>query len=120
MPNSRQPGIGAWNDRVTFYAAPASFVGRNDGRPRDEGGPPTVRILRARFGGGSNWADVTSAVQNGARNGEWVWATTDYLHADPTPGWRKHLELTVEIHGKQEAQSIDEGGAWKIIENLAR
>ena len=25
----------------------------------------------------------------------------------------KHLELTVEIHGKQEAQSIDEGGPGK-------
>ena len=90
LPNSRQPGIGAWNDRVTFYAVRLRVLsGETTVAPAMKERPPTVRILRARFGGGSNWADVTSAVQNGARNGEWVWATTDYLHADPTPGWRE-------------------------------
>jgi len=41
-----------------------------------------------------------------------VHAKTDFLGADPTPGWRKHLEITVERNGREEKTSIDEDQQW--------
>lgn len=79
------------------------------------GNAPVLKIISARWGGGNNWKDVTERAQEAyAKNAlTWVWATTDYLKADPTPGWRKKLEIQYEIDNKPYKASIDEGGAFK-------
>ena len=76
--------------------------------------PPTVlvTIVKARWGGGQHWSVVTPRVQEAVRRGETVWASTDFLQADPTPGWRKHLEITFVKLGRQQTMELDEGRQW--------
>ncbi len=76
--------------------------------------PPSVpiTIVKARWGGGQNWSVVTPRVQAAVRRGETVWASTDFLQADPTPGWRKHLEITFVKLGRQQTIELDEGRQW--------
>ncbi len=71
-----------------------------------------LKIIKARWGGGNNWADVSVPVQRAVGEGKTVVAKRDFLGADPTPGWRKHLEITYEKDGQQKSVSIDEDRQW--------
>ncbi|MGC4007139.1 MAG: hypothetical protein QM811_30030 [Pirellulales bacterium] len=81
--------------------------------PGANAAPERLTIVSARWGGGNNWTDVTARAQEGVKKNEWVWATTDYLRADPTPGWRKTLEITFLKDGQNTTSKIGEGGAFK-------
>ncbi len=73
-----------------------------------------IKIERARWGGGDNWADVTQRVQEAVDHHDWVWASVDFLNKDPTPGWRKHLAIIYKQEGsKSRTITVDEGGAWR-------
>ncbi len=67
-----------------------------------------VRVVSARFGGGNNWADVTRRVAQLLAAGTPVWVNPGTLGSDPSPGWRKHLELTYAVDGGQKTVSVDE------------
>jgi hypothetical protein len=79
---------------------------KKDG-PISPGGP--IKIERARWGGGEKWADVTRRVQEAVDQRRTVWASTDFLKTDPTPGWRKHLQITLEKDGRSRTITLDEG-----------
>ena len=42
------------------------------------------------------------------------------LIVDPTPGWRKHLEITYEQTGQKKFVSIDEGQNWNRDDGAAK
>jgi hypothetical protein len=110
----RHVGFGAWESTVAFHSARLRVIsGEATGSPRKGALPPTLVVKKASWGGGSNWADVTPRVLHAVRNNEWAWASPDFCQADPTPGWRKHLNITYDVAGKERSDSIDEGGAWK-------
>ncbi len=71
-----------------------------------------IKIENARWGGGRNWADVTGRVQEVVDQHESVWASPDFLKKDPTPGWRKHLEIRFSKEGRQRTITLDEGQHW--------
>jgi hypothetical protein len=121
MPTPRQIGVGAWKAQITFHSIRLRILsGEATAAAAMTERPPTVRIVGARFGGGSNWSDVTQAALACIRNGEPVWAAVWCLHVDPTPGWRKHLDLNFDNSGKPEAASFDEGAGWKMDPVLSR
>jgi hypothetical protein len=67
-----------------------------------------IHILSARWGGGNNWADVTERLNELLSTNARIWANPHTLGADPTPGWRKHLEVTFMRDGKKQSKHIDE------------
>ena len=69
---------------------------------------PAVKIVSARWGGGNNWSDVTQKMIELVTAGGDIWANPTTLGADPTPGWRKHLEITYVKDGQQKTMRIDE------------
>jgi hypothetical protein len=120
LPSPREIGLGAWDSRVTFHSVRVRVLsGDASSAPTMTEPPPTIAIVAARWGGG-NKADVTQRVREAVRNGEWVWATPDFLHSDPDPGWRKGLDITFDKSGKRQSAGVGEGGAWKIEEQLGK
>jgi hypothetical protein len=113
LPNPRQPGLGAWKSRVTFHSVRLRMLA---GEALSESPVPQPAnlptIILARWGGGKNWTDVTERVQEAVARGDAVQANVSFLAADPTPGWKKHLEITYEKAGKQQSAHIDEGQEW--------
>ena len=73
---------------------------------------PTV-VVSARWGDGTIWADVTKIAQEAVAKGDLVWANNDYFKGDPTPGKRKHLEVTYEKDGRRSTVKIEENEAFK-------
>ncbi len=71
--------------------------------------PAVARIISARWGGGNNWADVTDRVAELAAAGEPIPATDAGLKADPTPGWKKRLEVTYEVGNHVRTVRANEG-----------
>ena len=65
-------------------------------------------FISARWGGGNNWVDVTEKVKEWLSGDDDFWADNDTLGSDPTPGWRKHLEITYKAAGKPRTISVDE------------
>jgi hypothetical protein len=113
LPNSGQPGLGAWKSAVTYHSARLRMISgeaipESDFKKRSIG----PKIMKARWGGGKNWADATVQVARAVSQGNAVRAKSDFVGADPTPGWRKHLEITYEKDGQQQRVSIDENQQW--------
>ena len=54
---------------------------------------PKITITSARWGGGRNWADVTERVKELVAGSKTFHANPTVLGKDPTPGWRKQLEI---------------------------
>jgi S1-C subfamily serine protease len=82
-------------------------------RPDPPAHPPAVShsrivILSARWGGGRNWSDVTEKVKDLFNKQLGFFANPDTLGADPTPGWRKHLEITYAKDGEKKKLNVDE------------
>ncbi len=112
LPNPGQPGLGAWQTATTFHSARLRLVS-GEGIPESAyQKQPGPKIVNARWGGGSNWTDVTMSVQRTVGEGKIVWSTVDFLRADPTPGSRKRLEITFEKDGQQQSVSLREGRKW--------
>ncbi len=115
LPDPQQPGLGAWKSRVTFHAVRLRTLSGDAISESTVAQPlnlPTV--ISARWGGGNNWSSVTEKVQEAVDRRETVHASPGFLGADPTPGWRKHLEITFEKEGQQQKISIDEGQQWML------
>ena len=72
--------------------------------------PASESIVSARWGGGEKWVDVTAKVKEWVSGEDDFWADNETLGADPTPGWRKHLEITYKKDGKEKTISVDENG----------
>src|SRR5262249_12946180 len=87
--------------------------------PKPQSNKPPL-IVKARWGGGNNWSDVTKRVREAVASGATVSATLGLLIVDPTPGWRKHLEITCEQNGQRKAVSIDEGQNWTRDDGAAK
>jgi clan AA aspartic protease (TIGR02281 family) len=68
-----------------------------------------IRILSARWGGGSHWADVSDRVVSLLKAGQPFAVDTKSLGADPTPGWHKHLEIEYQIGTQRKSLHVDEG-----------
>jgi len=71
---------------------------------------PDIKIIKATFGGGRKWADVTTRVQDlvdiledGFR------VSTKDLKKDPTPGWKKALRISYSVNGKTYKRKFKEG-----------
>lgn len=79
-----------------------------------------IKIISARWGGGNNWSDVTGRVQELVNRREWIWASTSGLKSDPTPGWRKRLEINYEVDGSGSSTRLDEDKAWKPEQYLKK
>jgi hypothetical protein len=120
LPNGGQPGLGAWTSSATFHSARLRFVS-GETIPESEYQKPSfgLKIVKARSGGGNNWADVSVPVRRAVDEGKTVFAKRDFLGADPTPGWRKHLEITYEKDGQQKNVSINEDRRWTPPEYAA-
>lgn len=73
-------------------------------------------IVKARWGGGANWADVTKRVREAVGRVETVFANPGFLKADPTPGWRKHLQITYDNAGELKSIELDEDRQWSVDE----
>jgi Concanavalin A-like lectin/glucanases superfamily len=113
LPNTGQPGLGAWKSAVTYHSARLRMIS-GEAISESELKKPSLgpKIMKARWGGGKNWADVTVQVRRAVGQGNTVRAKSDFVGADPTPGWRKHLEITYERDGQQKSVSIDEDCEW--------
>jgi hypothetical protein len=72
-----------------------------------------IKVINARWGGGQNWADVTKRVQELVDTRALVWASPDVLKSDPTPYWKKKLQIEYEIDGKRLSAWIEEDRAWE-------
>jgi hypothetical protein len=113
LPTAGQPGLGAWKSAVTFHSARLRVVS-GEAIPEAEYQKSSFgpKIIKARWGGGNYWADVSVQVRQAVNEGKTVVAKPGFLGADPTPGWRKHLEITFESDGQQQRVSIDEDRQW--------
>jgi hypothetical protein len=97
-------GLAVNRSSYEIYSAVAvELVDRRSPPPRSD-----VKILAARWGDGTNWADVTERVSELWAARVAVWANCDMLGADPAPGWRKHLEVKYSWEGKSGSISVDE------------
>lgn len=83
----------------------------NAERPKQQAA--NIKIISAKWGGGQNWADVTKRVQELVDARGWVWASPDGLKSDPTPYWRKKLQIEYEVDGKRSGVWIEEDRAWE-------
>lgn len=77
--------------------------------------PPNRRtspivIISARWGGGRRWTDVTEKVRQLFADQTLFNANPSTLGADPTPGWRKRLEITYIRDGQRRRVAFDENG----------
>jgi hypothetical protein len=72
---------------------------------------PHVTILSARWGGGKKWLDVTARVRDLMASDKKFWTNPSTVGGDPTPGWRKHLEITYIKNGVTKKTSVDEDHA---------
>jgi hypothetical protein len=76
--------------------------------------PPPARpplrlvVVSARWGGGRNWVDVTNKVRQLFKDQSPFFANPSTLGADPTPGWRKRLEITCLKDGRRRRLIRDE------------
>ena len=70
--------------------------------------PAGATVVFARWGGGNHWSDVTAKVKELVAAGEEFWANPGTLGADPTPGWRKHLEIRYTKGGDEKSVWFDE------------
>ena len=113
LPNAGEPGVGALKSAATFHSARLRVVS-GEAIPESESQKPSLgpKIIQARWGGGNNWADVGVQVRRAVGEGKTVIAKPSFLGADPTPGWRKHLEITYKKDGQQKNVSIDEDRQW--------
>ncbi len=101
----------------------ASFATNSSTEPATNAKPPSQKpplIVKARWGGGNNWSDVTKRVREAVASGTTVSANLALLIVDPTPGWRKHLEITYEQTGQKKFVSIDEGQNWNRDDGAAK
>ncbi|HEY2585546.1 MAG TPA: hypothetical protein VGI81_07275 [Tepidisphaeraceae bacterium] len=72
------------------------------------------RIVSASFGTGTNWADVTEQVKRLAESSDAVRANPDTLGADPSPGWRKQLEIVYIQDGRRRTVMINEDSEIRV------
>lgn len=69
---------------------------------------PRIVIISARWGGGRRWADVTDKVRQLFADDMLFYANPPTLGVDPTPGWRKRLEITYIRDGERKKLILDE------------
>jgi hypothetical protein len=113
LPNPRQPGLGAWKSRVTFHSVRLRMLAGEAVSESTAPWPANLpTIISARWGGGKNWTDVTQRVQEAVARGDAVQVNISFLGADPTPGWKKQLEITYEKAGNQQSAHLNEGQDW--------
>jgi hypothetical protein len=90
---------------------PVASSGKSSGKsPKKPHVKPPVTVVKAEWGGGSHWSNVTARVREVLDEGGNVWASCDCLKADPTPGWKKHLKIEYIKNGKKKTVWKDEGG----------
>jgi clan AA aspartic protease (TIGR02281 family) len=93
----------------------------------DEGGVQTPQISKpvkasgptivsARWGGGNNWSDVSAKVKELTAAGTDFWANPGTLGADPTPGWRKHLEIKYANGGDEKSIWYNEDKQIRLVD----
>lgn len=70
--------------------------------------PAGESIISARWGGGEKWVEVTARLKEWVSGDDDFWADNETLGSDPTPGWRKHLEIRYKKDEKEKTISIDE------------
>ncbi|MDA8975134.1 S1C family serine protease [Akkermansiaceae bacterium] len=76
---------------------------------------PRLKIVKAMFGGGRNFVDVTERVRElTAQQESNFHVSTKSLKKDPTPGWKKELRLTIEIDGKVSTKKFKEGSRVSV------
>ena len=87
-----------------------TVLARHVALPLVLGEPATAaRIVSAHWGGGAHWSDVTARVTDLATAGLPVRADDKTLGTDPTPGWRKHLEIVYDADGRRQTLRANEG-----------
>lgn len=80
--------------------------------------PASPVVVKARWGGGNHWSDVTKRVRETVVKGESVYANPGFLKSDPTPGWRKHLQITYDKLGDVKSIEIDEDREWTYDDSM--
>jgi hypothetical protein len=89
-----------------------SFLLGNEPKDLSPGSATSPVIVTARWGGGNYWADVTRRVREAVGKGDTVVANPGFLQSDPTPGWRKRLQITFDRAGEVKSIDLDEGRQW--------
>lgn len=109
------------NDSKIAEAARAAAPLAGDANPDKPKQPAVnIKVINARWGGGQNWADVTKRVQELVDTQALVWASPDVLKSDPTPYWKKKLQIEYEIDGKRLSAWIEEDRAWEHLKKTER
>ncbi|MDB4434110.1 S1C family serine protease [Akkermansiaceae bacterium] len=76
---------------------------------------PRLKVVKAMFGGGRKFADVTERVRDFVEKQKAdFYVTSKSLKKDPTPGWKKELRLTIEIDGKVTTKKFNEGSRVQL------
>lgn len=76
----------------------------------------SVKIVSARWGGGKKWVDVTDTlVELLSTPGAELVANPATLKSDPTPRWRKSLQITILRDAKEETLAVREGSPIVIL-----
>lgn len=86
-----------------------------------EANQPDITIIKATFGRGRKWADVTTRVQDLVdilKDGFKV--SPKDLKKDPTPGWKKELRVTFSVNGQTLKKKFKEGKQVNISDLLAK
>ncbi|MBC7782875.1 MAG: clan AA aspartic protease [Burkholderiales bacterium] len=81
---------------------------------KPESADTSEKIVFARWGGGKKWVDVTDRLKLLAASGKEFVATPEALSADPTPGWKKRLEITFDKNGVLKIVSVAENDSVDI------
>jgi hypothetical protein len=80
-----------------------------------------LRIIRARYGAGNRWMDVTGALQNLVNNDRLNAKVNDTnMGGNPAEGQRKELEFEWEFQGRRQEARLREGDYINIPESSAR
>src|SRR5262249_781355 len=93
----------AWKGNATVRQASASPAAR-----------PTLKILKAEYGAGDRWLDVTEIATRAVQEGRLRLRAGNALGADPAPGAGKTLRVAYSVDGAERIAEARENEELRI------
>jgi len=82
--------------------------------PADAAEAPRLTVVKAVYGAGDQWADVTDALAAMVRGGSLFVQASNGLVGDPAPGVVKELRLTYDLGNERKEVTLREGEGLQI------
>ncbi|NMC19106.1 MAG: hypothetical protein GYA33_01690, partial [Thermogutta sp.] len=98
----------------TRQAAEAIAAELSQRAPAESAEAPRLTVVKAVYGAGDQWADVTDALAAMVRGGSLFVQASNALAGDPAPGVVKELRLTYDLGKERKEVALREGEGLQI------